>query len=135
MSRWFIVGVPENRRIGMFQEALAAEGEPTATVLSWLDLARGSAEAIFATLPEEPAFVRIDSFGESCVVEQELLRRGFDPDASAWTATPACIARLFDKRAFAVSFSALGIPVPRALRSCTRRHRGAPRWRSTRGSS
>jgi hypothetical protein len=72
-----VLGNPENRRVALFQEALAAEGLPAATVRSWLEvLVDGRLE-----LPEGPALVRIDSFGESFEVERRLLERGGRSDA------------------------------------------------------
>jgi hypothetical protein len=89
---FIIIGNPENRRVGLFQAALARQGQPPARVLQWIDLAReGAAESAFHALgTDEPALVRIDSFGESFDVERELLIRGFE-DAQglgAWAATP-----------------------------------------------
>jgi hypothetical protein len=80
-----IVGNPENRRVALFQEALAKRGRPAARVVRWLDLARG--EDALAAVPREPALVRIDSFGEDFEVSKALLRRGFEDarDAGAWT--------------------------------------------------
>ncbi len=77
---FLIVGNPENRRVGLFQEALRAEGLAPATVVPWLALARdaGALEA----LPDEPALLRIDSFGESWEVERALCARG-EVDARA----------------------------------------------------
>lgn len=88
-----ILGNPENRRVGLFQDALARQGQPPAHVIRWIDLAReeGAAERLFAELAgEESSIVRIDSFGEDFDVERELLVRGFE-DArglGAWAVTP-----------------------------------------------
>jgi hypothetical protein len=75
-----IIGNPENRRIGLFQEALARQGQAPATVIRWLDLARG--EDRLSALPEEETILRIDSFGEDFEVTRELLRHG-EADARA----------------------------------------------------
>ncbi len=75
-----VVGNPENRRVSLYQEALARQGHAPARVLRWLDLARG--EDVVASVPEGPAIFRIDSFGEDFEVTRELLRRG-EHDARA----------------------------------------------------
>ncbi len=78
MSRRFVIlGNPENRRVTLFQEALARQQLPAAQVVSWLQfLTEG-------TLPfgSEPAFVRVDSFGENFAVQRLLLERGGVPEA------------------------------------------------------
>lgn len=88
MTRFVVVGNPENRRVTMWQDALARRGLPPARVVRWLDLARG--EDALSRVPSEPALVRIDSFGEDFEVTRALLQRGYD-DARAfgcWTLTP-----------------------------------------------
>ena len=89
-----IVGNPDNRRVGLFQEALARQGEPAAKVLRWLDLARG--EDVFAGLPDDETLFRIDSFGEDFEVTRELLRRGEEDArrADVETVSAATIAAL-----------------------------------------
>jgi len=92
VARFAIIGNPENRRVGMFRDALARQGQPEPHVIAWRALAEEeqSAETVIAALPEEPAFVRIDSFGEDFEVERLLLVRGFE-DASAlgaWAVSP-----------------------------------------------
>ena len=91
-ASFVIVGNPENRRVGLFQEALARQDVPPARVIRWLDLARG--EDALDGLPDEPAIVRIDSFGEDFDVTRELLRRGEDDARAAgvWTVPAAEIA-------------------------------------------
>jgi hypothetical protein len=87
----------------MFQDALARQGQPPARVLRWLDLARDTAavEEAFAAIPDEPALVRIDSFGEDFDVERQLLRRGaadIQRHERAWAMRPADIDELvFDR--------------------------------------
>lgn len=70
--RFVILGNPENRRVTLFQEALARQQQPQAQVVSWLQFLRDGA------LPfgSEPAFVRVDSFGENFAVHRLLLERG-----------------------------------------------------------
>ena len=98
---FIVIGNPENRRVTLFQEALAAQGQPQARVIPWLELTReGAAERIVGALPEEPALVRIDSFGEDFEVERELLLRGFDDARAlgAWAAPPdEVMALAFDR--------------------------------------
>jgi hypothetical protein len=67
-----VVGNPENRRVALFEEALARRGFPPPRIVRWIDLARGEP----VTLPDDPAFVRIDSFGEDFEVERAFLMRG-----------------------------------------------------------
>ncbi|WUJ13227.1 STM4014 family protein [Streptomyces sp. NBC_00390] len=69
-ARLALVGNPENRRVGMFQDAVRAAGLPAARVVPWLDVLRGRA----GFRPGE--LVRIDSPGEDPEVEREL--RGTD---------------------------------------------------------
>jgi hypothetical protein len=40
---FLILGNPENRRVSLFQEALAAQGQPPARVIAWADLVRSTA--------------------------------------------------------------------------------------------
>lgn len=77
MARPFVVvGNPQNRRVTMFQDALAAAGLAPAHVIPWRDLAEPGAPArLLAGLPAD-AILRIDSMGEDDDVERALLRRG-----------------------------------------------------------
>jgi hypothetical protein len=96
-AKFVIVGNPENRRVGLFQEALARQDLPPARVIRWLDLARvPRGEDVLADLPDGPAIVRIDSFGEDFDVTRELLRHGEDDARAAgvWTVPAAEIAEL-----------------------------------------
>ncbi len=71
-----VIGNPENRRVAMFQAALAAQGLPAARVIAWRALvAPGAPAGLLAELPDE-TFLRIDSMGEDDEVERALLRRG-----------------------------------------------------------
>lgn len=77
---FILIGNPENRRVTLFQEALARQGQPPARVVPWVEfLARPRR---LADLPFKEALVRIDSAGESWEVEKALLKRGY-PDAKA----------------------------------------------------
>ncbi|MFD8798207.1 STM4014 family protein [Streptomyces atroolivaceus] len=129
--RLAVVGIPANRRVGLFQDAVRAAGLPAARTVSWREVLRG--EAVF--LPGET--VRIDSPGEDDEVDR-LLRGGDDPSrvegsarwyarftsavrdvARAATAAgavllddPQDIAVLFDKRLCHGVLDSAGVPVP-----------------------
>jgi len=80
---FLLIGNPANRRVTMFQAALAAQGLPPAHVVGWADLiAPGAPAAVLGELPASATFVRIDSTGEDDEVERALLRRG-EPAARA----------------------------------------------------
>ena len=68
-----LVGNPANRRVSMFQAALAAQGHAPARVVAWIDLAEPGAPA---RLLRGDSLIRIDSMGEDDAVERALLRRG-----------------------------------------------------------
>ena len=74
--RFVVLGNPANRRVTMFQAALAAQGLPPAAVIAWRDLVEPGAPArLLGALPDN-AIVRIDSAGEDEDVERALIRRG-----------------------------------------------------------
>lgn len=73
MSRRFVIlGNPENRRVTLFQEALARQQLAPAQVVSWAQFLADGA------LPfgSAAALVRVDSFGENFAVQRLLLERG-----------------------------------------------------------
>ena len=76
MARFVVIGNPTNRRVGLFQAALAAQGLAPATVIAWTDVIAHGADATLGALDDEPAIVRIDSAGEEDEVERALIRRG-----------------------------------------------------------
>jgi hypothetical protein len=86
MARWILIGNPENRRVGMFQAALASSGEPAAAVVSWRELIADP--GCLAALPDGDALVRIDSCGEDFAVEKALLHRGFSAASGGETLSP-----------------------------------------------
>jgi hypothetical protein len=96
--RFLVVGNPENRRVTLFQEALAKQGLPAARVVAWLDLVRDA--SALAEVPDEPLLVRVDSFGECFEVERALLVRGFEDARGAGVATlsPRALASLREDR-------------------------------------
>jgi hypothetical protein len=106
MTRPFLVlGNPENRRVALFQEALALEGLPPARVVAWTDFLRDP--GVLDALPDEPCFFRIDSLGENEQVERQLLDAGYararqgpersiSPDELA--ALPASLGRIICPR-------------------------------------
>jgi hypothetical protein len=139
-----VVGNPANRRVTMFQAALAAEGQPPARVIAWRDLLEPGAAA--QLLGDATGIVRIDSSGEDDEVERGLLARGgvshvppyqlgrIDHPAllhrgllavlaeiEAATAgvrhvqPPSAIRLLFDKAECSRRWRALGIPMPEAI--------------------
>ncbi|MER5495595.1 MULTISPECIES: STM4014 family protein [unclassified Streptomyces] len=129
--RFAVVGVPGNRRVAFFQDAVRAAGLPAARVVPWLDVLRG--EAVFR--PGET--VRMDSPGEDAEVER-LLRAVDDPTrvegTALWyarfTGAVRAVARaadaagavllddpdeaavLFDKRLCHAVLDGAGVPVP-----------------------
>jgi hypothetical protein len=94
-----VVGNPENRRVALFQAALAEEGRGPAHVVSWRELLDRGGEAAFDGAPRE-ALMRVDSFGEDFEVERALLRRGYRQavDEGCWAMPPDEIDALVDGR-------------------------------------
>ena len=91
---FLLIGNAENRRVTLFQEALARQGLPPAHVVPWVEFLSNPAR--LADLPDTEALVRIDSAGESWEVEKALLARGY-PDArerDCTHLTPAEVAAL-----------------------------------------
>ncbi|MBT2482354.1 STM4014 family protein [Streptomyces sp. ISL-94] len=125
-ARWAVVGNPENRRVGLFSQAVRDAGLPGPRVVPWTDVLRaGGAE--FAA----DELVRLDSPGENAEVDRVL--RGLDSptrvDGSArWytrftgavrTLTGGLrmddageLAVLFDKRLCHRTLYHAGVPVP-----------------------
>ncbi|MBT2507994.1 STM4014 family protein [Streptomyces sp. ISL-98] len=127
--RFAVVGNPANRRVALFQDAVAAAGLPAARVVSWLDVLRRGA----SFRPGET--VRIDSPGEDPDVER-LLRGVGDATrvegSARWyerftaavrevgRASEGCtllddpeeLAVLFDKRLCHAVLQRAGVPVP-----------------------
>lgn len=70
---WVIVGNPENRRVGLFQEALASRRRRPAEVVSYHSLLQGT--GTLGQVPQD-SVVRWESPGENFLVEKQLLRAG-----------------------------------------------------------
>ncbi|MEV4994351.1 STM4014 family protein [Streptomyces niveus] len=77
--RLAVVGNPANRRVRLFQDAVAAAGLPAAREIAWLDVLGGRAEF------RSGETVRVESPGEDAAVER-LLRGGDDPTRVEGTA-------------------------------------------------
>jgi hypothetical protein len=139
-----VVGNPANRRVTMFQAALAAEGQPPARVIAWRDLIEPGAPA--RLLRDATGIVRVDSMGEDDDVERGLLRRGGVTDIAPYqlgridhphqlhrgfvavldeieAATPhvrhvqppSAVRLLFDKRMCSAQWRRAGIPMPEVI--------------------
>ncbi len=85
--RHLVIGNPANRRIALFQQALARAKLPPAEVLAYADVLRGRRSLDEALLrcrgdqaddSTDRAFVRIESPGEDFEVDRLLLARGAD---------------------------------------------------------
>ncbi|MEV0247627.1 STM4014 family protein [Nocardia sp. NPDC050712] len=119
-----VVGIPGNRRVTGFQDALRRAGLPQARVVSWLDVLEGRAEFD----PDE--MVRLDSPGEDAAVDR-ILRATGDPTRVEGSALwyrrflaaarglparllddPEDLAVLFDKRLCHGVLSKADVPVP-----------------------
>jgi glutathione synthase/RimK-type ligase-like ATP-grasp enzyme len=72
--RLVLVGNPENRRVGLFRQALRAAGRDAAAVVAWRDLLAGDPSSFAAVRTAE--VVRLDSPGENADVECALIARG-----------------------------------------------------------
>ncbi|WP_425613827.1 STM4014 family protein [Anatilimnocola sp. NA78] len=76
--RWLIIGNPENRRVGLFQQALHALGQLPAEVLAYRELLqnRSLLPVVLAQASQHRSIVRIESPGEHSLVEKLLIQRG-----------------------------------------------------------
>jgi hypothetical protein len=70
---FLLIGNPDNRRVTLFEEALLEKGAPFRVFAHDTLLEDASS---LARLPDEPAFVRLDSPGESLSVARKLLALG-----------------------------------------------------------
>ncbi|WP_254512426.1 STM4014 family protein [Anatilimnocola floriformis] len=74
--RWLVIGNPENRRVGLFQQALLELGQRPADVLSYIDLLQDPALLPAALERNESNLLRIESPGENPLVEKLIIARG-----------------------------------------------------------
>jgi len=74
--RFVVIGNPENRRIQLFQMALARLGLGPADVVSYVDLL--AERVLLRNVIEPHAIVRLESPGENFEVEKQLLAAGAD---------------------------------------------------------
>jgi glutathione synthase/RimK-type ligase-like ATP-grasp enzyme len=122
-----VVGNPANRRVTMFQAALASQGLPPARVIAWTELVIPGAPA--RLLSDARGVLRIDSAGENDDVERALLRRGETAaraggfpaiDAKALAATPVELGLILHPRQQHLGFVAvldeIAAALPRGLR-------------------
>ncbi len=70
---WFLLGNPENRRVLLFQQALARNGLAPATVIAYDDLLSNG--DLLENVPQR-AILRLESPGENFSVERKLLAAG-----------------------------------------------------------
>ncbi|MEN8221353.1 MAG: hypothetical protein ABFS56_34400, partial [Pseudomonadota bacterium] len=80
MSRFVVIGNPNNRRISLFQAALHRSKLPPATIVPYLDLL--TARKNLKNIIQAGDIIRIESPGEDFAVEQKLIELG-DDDASS----------------------------------------------------
>ena len=85
MTRFLILGNPENRRITGFCAALREHGQPEPIVLSHRALLHEPAALL--EIADQPLLVRIDATGEDPEVEALLLERGFADAAGSGCST------------------------------------------------
>lgn len=76
-ARFVVIGNPENRRVAMFQAALAQQGLPPACVVSYADLLRGNFDGLCRAI-EHAVTVRLESPGENDFVERSLVTGGLE---------------------------------------------------------
>nr|WP_042434685.1 STM4014 family protein [Streptacidiphilus anmyonensis] len=143
--RFAVVGVPGNRRVGMFAEAVRAAGLGEPVVVPWREVLASQSGGVPPSLPPG-CLVRVDSPGEDEGVDRLLrghalgegwaptrveggaawhagFRRGLRRLAEIVAATPDCrlladpddISVMFDKRLTHARLAAAGVPVPPAL--------------------
>ncbi|MFO0756061.1 MAG: STM4014 family protein [Byssovorax sp.] len=91
-----VVGNPQNRRVTLFQEALARAGLAPARIVSWIDLLTGRDTLERAVTPG--AIVRFESPGEDFAVERTLIALGAEvADDGAAARIPAEAALRLDE--------------------------------------
>jgi hypothetical protein len=143
-----VLGNPANRRVTMWQDALAAQGFPPAHVVPWIELCEPGAPA---RLLNNAELVRIDSSGEDDEVERAMLRRG-EPaaraegvpaiSAAALARIPNELGRILYPRQHHLGFLAVlaeveaatrtarALPPPSAIRELFDKLSASTRWRA-----
>ncbi|HEY7372964.1 MAG TPA: STM4014 family protein [Polyangia bacterium] len=127
--RFVLIGNPENRRVTLFQAALARQDLPPATVVAWRALADDP--RALAALPATPAFLRIDAAGEDDGVERAFLARGYSDARAAGVATiaPAALATLAPSRGRILCPRQAHLGFLRVLDDVAALVAARPRWR------
>lgn len=127
--RFLLLGNPENRRVGLFQEALARQSQPPAEVIAWRDFLDDP--AVLERASDEPRYLRIDSFGENPEVERQLLLRGFEAAQAAGCSllTPSDIRGLPYEYGRILAPRQHHLGVEQALGQIEEIVAGRPRWR------
>ena len=82
-----LIGNPKNRRVLLFQEALARRRHPAPRVFSHAELIESPERLL--ELDDAPYLVRIDSTGEDAEVERALLRSGYEDALALGVSTVA----------------------------------------------
>lgn len=96
--KFIIIGNPENRRIGLFQQALNYWGLPSAKVLDYLDLIYGRES--LADIIDSQTIIRIESPERNFLVEKAIIAAGanIEPAGTHQQITAAdALALEFDK--------------------------------------
>jgi glutathione synthase/RimK-type ligase-like ATP-grasp enzyme len=101
VSRFVVIGNPDNRRIALFQAALHRSRLPTATIVPYLDLL--TARQHLENIIQAGDIIRIESPGEDFAVEQQFIALGAD---GAKTATNYEHGRIYYPRQWYQGFSA-----------------------------
>jgi len=124
-----LLGNPENRRVGLFQQALEAQGQPPARVVSWLDFLREPAR--LAEAAGDEALFRIDSPGESFEVERALLGLGHEAAVAEGCSvvTPERLAAMTEDRGLILSPRQWMLGFQRALQQVEAVVSQRPGWR------
>ena len=126
--RFLLLGNPENRRVTLFQEALAQAGLPAAQVVSWLELLDDPDALLLVA--DEPLLFRVDSPGENEAVERAFLKRGYEAarELGCSTIAPARLDALPSSRGRIVCPRQAHLGFESALDDLARALAQRPRW-------
>ena len=75
--QWILVGNPQNRRVRDFVSTLSQMGRAVLAIVPWRELVADP--QVLHSLPNEPAFLRLESPGEDPEVQAALMARGGGP--------------------------------------------------------